>query len=62
MSDHSSISLPPLTVRRQLLFALFGVAVLLAGPAVYSIGRLQAVRDIAFELHDRHAASLFALG
>ena len=62
MSDHSSISLPPLTVRRQLLFALFGVAVLLAGPAIYSIGRLQAVRDIAFELHDRHAASRVAVG
>lgn len=62
MSDHFSISLPPLTVRRQLLFALFGVAVLLAGPAIYSIGRLQAVRDIAFELHDRHAASRVAVG
>jgi signal transduction histidine kinase len=63
MSEHHSpISLPALTVRRQLLFSLFAVALLLAGPAIYSIGRLQAVRDIAFELHDRHAASRVAVG
>jgi signal transduction histidine kinase len=62
MSDHSPISFPALTVRRQLLFSLFAVALLLAGPAIYSIGRLQAVRDIAFELHDRHAAARVAVG
>jgi signal transduction histidine kinase len=62
MSDHSRIPLPTLTLRRQLLFALFGIAVLLAGPALFSIGRLQAVRDIALELHDRHAASRVAVG
>ncbi|MEJ2483097.1 MAG: HAMP domain-containing sensor histidine kinase [Gemmatimonadota bacterium] len=62
MSDQSRIPLPRLTVRRQLLFALFAVALLLAGPAVYSIGRLQTVRDIAVELHDRHAASRVAVG
>ena len=62
MSGTSPISLPALTVRRQLLFALFGVTVLLAGPALFSIGRLQAVRDIALELHDRHAASRVAVG
>ena len=36
MSDHSRIPLPTLTLRRQLLFALFGIAVLLAGPALFS--------------------------
>lgn len=54
--------LPPITVRVRLLASLLGIAVLLAGPAIYSIGRLQAVRDIAFELHDRHAASRAAVG
>ena len=51
-----------MTVRVRLLAALVGIAVLLAGPALYSIARLQAVRDIAFELHDRHAASRSAVG
>ena len=54
--------LPPITVRIRLLASLLGIAALLAGPAIYSIGRLQAVRDIAFELHDRHAASRAAVG
>lgn len=62
MSASSPISLPALTVRRQLLFALLGVTILLAGPALFSIGRLQAVRDIAVELHDKHAASRVAVG
>ena len=62
MSETSRIPFPALTVRRQLLFALFGVTLLLAGPALFSIGRLQAVRDIALELHDRHAASRVAVG
>jgi signal transduction histidine kinase len=53
---------PPITVRIRLLASLLGIAALLAGPAIYSIGRLQAVRDIAFELHDRHAASRAAVG
>lgn len=53
---------PPITVRVRLLASLLGIAVLLAGPAIYSIGRLQAVRDIAFELYDRHAASRAAVG
>ena len=62
MSGWSEISIPPLTVRMRLLAAMVGIAVLLAGPALYSFGRLQAVRDIAFELHDRHAASRAAVG
>ncbi len=62
MSDRPKISIPPLTVRVRLLAALVGIALLLAGPALYSIARLQAVRDIAFELHDRHAASRAAVG
>jgi signal transduction histidine kinase len=49
-------------VRVRLLAALVGIAVLLAGPAIYSYGRLQAVRDIAFELHDRHASARAAVG
>lgn len=62
MSGWPEISIPPLTVRVRLLAALVGISVLLAGPALYSFGRLQAVRDIALELHDRHAASRAAVG
>ncbi len=62
MSGLSRISIPPLTVRARLLLVLAGIILLLAGPALYSIGRLRAVRDIAFELHDRHASSRAALG
>jgi signal transduction histidine kinase len=56
------ISLPPIGVRVRLLAALAGIVLLLAGPALYSIGRLRAVRDIAFELHDRHSAARSAVG
>jgi len=62
VSGWPEISFPPLTVRVRLLAAMVGIAVLLAGPALYSFGRLQAVRDIVFELHDRHAASRAAVG
>ena len=62
MSTWPAIGIPPLTVRVRLLATLVGIALLLAGPALYSFGRLQAVRDIAFELYDRHAASRAAVG
>jgi signal transduction histidine kinase len=62
VSGRPKISIPPLTVRVRLLLALAGIVLLLAGPALYSIGRLRAVRDIAFELHDRHASSRAAVG
>lgn len=62
MRVRPKISLPPATVRVRLLATLIGIAFLLAGPALYSIARLQAVRDIAFELHDRHSASRAAVG
>ena len=62
MRARPKISLPPVTVRVRLVATLIGIALLLAGPALYSIARLQAVRDIAFELHGRHAASRAAVG
>jgi signal transduction histidine kinase len=62
VSGWPEISFPPLTVRVRLLAAMVGMAVLLAGPALYSFGRLQTVRDIVFELQDRHAASRAAVG
>jgi signal transduction histidine kinase len=62
MSGLPARGLKHLTVRVRLLASVVGIAILLAGPALYSFGRLQAVRDIAFELHDRHAASRAAVG
>lgn len=62
MSTRSRSWLPPITVRVRLFAALAAIVLILAGPALYSIGRLRAVRDIAFELHDRHASSRSAVG
>lgn len=62
MSRARGVSLPPISVRVRLLASLAGIVLLLAGPALYGIGRLRAVRDIAFELHDTHAASRAAVG
>lgn len=51
-----------LTVRARLLWTIALIGLLIAGPALYGIGKLREVRDIAAELHGRHAEAFLSLG
>jgi len=51
-----------MTVRAKLLWAMTAIALLVAGPAVYGIGELAELRDIAAELRGRHAEAFLSLG
>lgn len=51
-----------MTIRSRLVLTLTAVACLLALPAIYGLTRLATVRDIAYELHGRHASAWVALG
>lgn len=51
-----------MSVRTRLLLAFGAVALLVALPAAHGMERLRAVRDIAVELHGRHAETTMAIG
>jgi signal transduction histidine kinase len=49
-------------LRTRLLLTLIGIAVLLAGPAIYALSRLTELRDIAGQQRTRHAYALMQHG
>jgi signal transduction histidine kinase len=51
-----------MTVRARLLGTITLIGLLLAGPALYGIGKLRELRDIATELRGRHAEAFLSLG
>ncbi len=51
-----------MTLRSRLVASIGGIAVLVVLPALYGASRLARLRDIAEELHRRHAVAFLALG
>ncbi len=51
-----------MTLRTRLVASIGGIALLVVLPALYGASRLARLRDIAVELHARHAAAFLALG
>lgn len=51
-----------MTVRARLLWTIALIGILLTAPAGYGILKLSELRDIAAELHGRHAEAFHALG
>jgi signal transduction histidine kinase len=51
-----------MTVRARLLWTIALIGLLIAGPALYGIGKLRELRDIAAELRGRHAEAFLSLG
>src|SRR5512142_1953971 len=51
-----------MTLRTRLVASIAGIAVLVVLPALYGASRLARLRDIAVDLHARHAAAFLALG
>jgi signal transduction histidine kinase len=51
-----------MTVRARLLWTIALIGLVIAGPAVYGIGKLRELRDIAAELRDLHAEAFLSLG
>ncbi|HEX9106356.1 MAG TPA: ATP-binding protein [Longimicrobiales bacterium] len=51
-----------MTLRSRLVASIGGIAVLVVLPALYGASRLARLRDIAEDLHRRHAAAFLALG
>ena len=49
-------------LRTRLLLTLIGIAVLLAGPAIYALNQLTQLRDIAGQQRTRHAYALMQHG
>lgn len=49
-------------LRTRLILTLIGIAVLLAGPAIYALSRLTELRDIAGEQRSLHARALMHQG
>src|SRR5512140_1344945 len=51
-----------MTLRTRLVLSILGIALLVVLPALYGASRLARLRDIAEDLHGRHAAAFLALG
>ena len=51
-----------MTLRTRLVLSIGGIALLVVLPALYGASRLARLRDIAEDLHGRHAAAFLALG
>ncbi len=51
-----------MTLRNRLVASIGGIALLVVLPALYGASRLARLRDIAVDLHARHAAAFLALG
>lgn len=51
-----------MTVRARILWTFALIGTLLAWPALYGIGKLRELRDIATELRGRHAEAFLSLG
>ena len=51
-----------MNLRTRLLTIFLGITLVLLVPAGYGLNRLAALRDIAFEQRDRHAAAFLAVG
>src|SRR5512138_2523448 len=51
-----------MTLRTRLVASIGGIALLVVLPALYGASRLARLRDIAVDLHARHAAAFLALG
>src|SRR5512142_724065 len=51
-----------MTLRTRLVLSIGGIALLVVLPALYGASQLARLRDIAEDLHGRHAAAFLALG
>jgi len=50
------------TIRARILGTIALIAMIIAGPAIYTIAKLTELRDIATELRGRHAEAFLSLG